>query len=501
MTPHPLRLRCVTVATCLALVAAIGAFVAAYPILGNYFLPDDFGSFYEVANFGPREFLVAPAAGHMLVARHAALYVLFLLFRLESTGYFAVALATHIVNVLLLYALVRRLTGSYYLACFGALLFGVCPANAGTLGWFAVYGQAMAATFTLAALLLLVARGNDERPLGTAAAVWVALCMLVASQSFGTGAAAALVLPVVAVLLRPSVLHTRGPALVLCAVPVLVRGAWFLMHAVQTRLNPLPPAIKLRILEGLVSPDDNAAFMLGHISALGVVSLIAGGAYPLASYPNATSTAVVATFAIGVVWALVRGSNRSRRVLLAFLVLALASYASIAAARGATFAYLRPDDLMRSFTAATRYHYLAQVSITVIACLVLAEAASRFEWGPATSGLILGLWGIWAMAGTVLSPPIDHFDERRALVAHVHERILQQVREHPPGSTMCLRNEAAGLQSAFPGSVGVFMLLYPDNELEGRRVYFVSSDPKLLARREQGGRLARLLLPASACPP
>ncbi len=270
----------------LPLVAAIGAFVAAYPILGNYFLPDDFGSFYEVANFGPREFLVAPAAGHMLLARHAVLYLLFLLFRLEPTGYFAVVLATHVANVLLLYALVRRLTGSEYLACFGALLFGVCPANAGTLGWFAVYGQVMAATFMLAALLLLVGRGNDERPLGTAAAVWVAACMLVASQSFGTGAAAALVLPVVAVLLRPSVLHTRAAALVLCAVPVLVLGAWFLMHAVQTRLNPLPPSQKLQLLAALAHPNEHVAFIARAHRCAGDREPHRGGRIPADSLPG-----------------------------------------------------------------------------------------------------------------------------------------------------------------------------------------------------------------------
>ena len=53
----------------------------------------------------------------------------------------------------------------------------------------------------------------------------------------------------------------------------------------------------------------------------------------------------------------------------------------------------------------------------------------------------------------------------------------------------------------FPGTVGVFMLFNRDDTLEGRRVYFVSSDPGVLAMREQGGRLGSLLLPADACPP
>ncbi len=40
-----------------------------------------------------------------------------------------------------------------------------------------------------------------------------------------------------------------------------------------------------------------------------------------------------------------------------------------------------------------------------------------------------------------------------------------------------------------------------ENVVDGRRVYFVSADPALLAQRETGARLASLLLPPGACPP
>ncbi len=196
-------------------------------------------------------------------------------------------------------------------------------------------------------------------------------------------------------------------------------------------------------------------------------------------------------------------------MLLAFLVLALACYTSVAAARAMLFAGLPPRDLIRAFAAATRYHYLAQVSIAVIASLVLAEVGRRLQWSWTTNGLILGVWAVWALVGgALLSSPSDHFADfadrfarYRTLLAEIRERMVQEVREHPPGSTVCLRNQPMSLSAGFPGSVGVFVLFYPDDEIEGRRVYFVSSDPELLARREEGGRVARLLLPASACPP
>ena len=78
---------------------------------------------------------------------------------------------------------------------------------------------------------------------------------------------------------------------------------------------------------------------------------------------------------------------------------------------------------------------------------------------------------------------------------------MSAVLAQAPGSTVCLPNEPVPVSLGFPGTVGVFMLFNRDDTLEGRRVYFVSSDPGVLAMREQGGRLGSLLLPADACPP
>jgi hypothetical protein len=90
---------------------------------GEFFFADDFANLVEVANTWPWEFIVSPASGHMCIVRHTALYLSFLAFRMDAAAYFAVVLATHVANVLLLFALGRRLTGSAGLACVGAILF------------------------------------------------------------------------------------------------------------------------------------------------------------------------------------------------------------------------------------------------------------------------------------------------------------------------------------------------------------------------------------------
>ena len=119
----------------LALVAALVAVAAAAPILRVYFALDDFDYLYRFANYGPAlPVLAAPQGGHMCLVRNVLFFLTFRLFGMQAGWYFATVLVTHVANVLLLYALVRRLAGSALLACFGAVLFALSPANIGTLG-------------------------------------------------------------------------------------------------------------------------------------------------------------------------------------------------------------------------------------------------------------------------------------------------------------------------------------------------------------------------------
>ena len=172
----------------LPLVAALAAIVTAAPILRAYFVADDFDYLYRFANYGPAlTVLAAPQGGHLCLARNAFFFLTFRLFGMHAAWYFATVLVTHVANVLLLYTLVRRLTDSALLACFGAVLFAVNPANIGTLGWYSASCHAMAATFVLAALLLLAPRAGEAPSLGVPAAAAVAACMLAASQCSARG--------------------------------------------------------------------------------------------------------------------------------------------------------------------------------------------------------------------------------------------------------------------------------------------------------------------------
>jgi len=484
-----------------ASVAALGSLLASLQLLGVYLHDDDFLHLFRLTDFGPGEFIIAPYAGHMLLVRNSVFFLTFRLFGMHAAAYLACAVVTHVANVLLLFALVRRLTDSARIACFGALLFAVCPANDGALAWYSAYGHALAATFVLVALLLLTPRRDESAPLSTRAAIGVAGCMLAASQSFGTGVAAAVLTPLVAAFLRPSTFRNRGAAAALLAVPVLVGVAMAALYLPQTHLNS-DPMTTVGLLARSAVDWRHVVSMVGHILSLGIVSLALGAAYPLDRYPDAISAGATAAFGIGVLWAMRSGSPWTRRSLLAFVALAVGCYAMVAVGRAAFLAGIQPDALVHAYVAATRYHYLAQTMLAVVLSLVLAEVARRLSFGSRSRAALLGAGVAWQFAVTLLlRPSAPRYDAVRELVAHQRDAIVHAVMEQPPGATVCLPNQPVPVSIGFPGSVGVFMLFNERDELEGRRVYFVSSDAALLATRLQGGRLRSLLLPPGACPP
>jgi hypothetical protein len=483
----------------LAVFAAAVAALGNLRILRQFFFADDFANLFEVANAGPWELLTKPGVGHMDIVRNGALYLSFVLFRMHASSFFAIMLASHVVNVLLVFAVARRLTGSALLACFASVLFAISPQNPGTLGWYAVYGHAIATTFVLAILLLLL-DDDDRRPIGVGRAFAIAACALGASQSFGNGAAVAVVLPIVALLLRPAVWRRPVSALVLCLVPCVVLPALWFITSTKTRLNP-GAALYTRILLRAATDWSHVLPMLLHLASVGSITLLLGSAYDLERYPDVLSRG----FALGCLAVLaagfLAGGWRDRRRLGALVLVCVASSGSIAAGRASMIAAFRPTTWIAVIAHAARYYYLTQAVLAVLVVVLLEQLCFRRggvgRWGAA----VLVGWMGCVMVGQVLWPslPEDH-ESVRSLVIYLRGVTDAAIRETPPGSVACIPNRPAPLAEAFPGTFGVYVLYHPADEFEGRRVYFTSADPRELALRIPGSRAHALLLPDGACP-
>ena len=488
--PAPVRL--------LALVAVAFAAAVYLPITRNFFYAEDFFTLYRLVNGGFLRFVLEPEAGHVYVVRNGLVYLFDALFGPRPLAIFAAVLATHLLNVALVFAIVRRLTGSVRLACFGATLWGTSPVQEGALGWYAVYGQVVATAIVLAVLRDLVHRAEDAhdvRPRSVWA--WCGL-LLLASTCFGVAVGVALVFPAVAVLLRPG-LRTRAalwrPLVVLPFATVALYAG---LHLLWAETSGESVAGVWDLLGGWMS----VASMLVHLAGAGIAGTVLGGVYPAARYPAPLALAALAAFAAALAFASVRAGRAARRHAAAVAVVALACYATIAAGRAELFVALhRP---LAPAAAAFRYHYLASAALTVVVCWVLHRVSTpaMTRW---PNAVLVG-----ALAALALSlraaPAIDHHDQARRETTEVLDTARTHAAAAPPGSTVYIENRRFASvaifvvehPALFPGWAAVFLVFQRRNVLDGRTVQFVARDPRELEAAHRGGPIAALLVAPEA---
>jgi hypothetical protein len=247
--------------------------------------------------------------------------------------------------------------------------------------------------------------------------------------------------------------------------------------------------------------------MIGHLAGLGVTTLLLGAGYPIAHYPDATSTAVLICLALGSVVFALRSDADGRRIMLGLLCFFLATCGAIALGRATISHLVRVGGVLEGVRMSPRYYYQIDAIGAVMVTLILREM-TRGRADRTVRTAMVAAWTVAALgAWTWRTPPVDHYTSQRELVARAGKTIAEEIARHPPGSVACLsldqRDDALfpTTKSVFPGYAALFMLLHPTNEVDGRRVYFVTSDPTALEARAGGGRIASLLLPAGACPP
>jgi hypothetical protein len=480
-----------------------------WPITRSYFYADDFVHLASIRNDPFLRFVLRPFAGHNCVVRNLIFYASARLFGLRADLFFWTVLLTHLLNVWLLFRVLRALTASPTLASAGAALWGTAPVLLGTLGWYSVYGQVLVATALLLVLdrVTRLARTGDAPPVRAAAAWYVLL--LAGSACFGTGLGVALVFPAVLYLLLPASWYRRGVRVAFLTLPIATIGFYRADRSISARLEP--PSFQ-ETIAGDVSLQRvlTARNMIPDLVTAGVDtalrSFFVSFSGPFSQPAGVAPTVTLALFCGGLLMLLWRGDAATRRAVLAMAILCLGIYVPIAVGRGI---YVDPLVL----TIPTRYHYVGAVPIVVLACLVLAHAgrAAPLRAVPPAAFLLaalaLGAYG-WVRSDF----RIDYHADSRASLAGVVRGLDAEVASHPVGTTVFVEN---GKPSAhllgpvmvtaargFPGRAAVFLLTHDADELDGRRVRFVERDPAVVAwyARFPDTQLARLLVAPDAVP-
>ncbi len=148
------------------------------PLLDGWFWADDLTNMVEIANEGALPFVFRPFGGHNLPVRNLVFVASYWSFGLDARPWFWTVYLTHLLNVWLLFRVVRTVTASATLACFGAALWGASPVVAGALEWYSVFGHVLVATALLIVLdrVTALARDGAAIPPRTSWLCWVLAC-------------------------------------------------------------------------------------------------------------------------------------------------------------------------------------------------------------------------------------------------------------------------------------------------------------------------------------
>ncbi|MDX2170114.1 MAG: MBOAT family O-acyltransferase [Deltaproteobacteria bacterium] len=480
---------------------------AFWGITGNYFVSDDFLNFFTLVDWDFTRFVLRMHGAHLLMSRNLVMALSHAAFGMEPALYFWLTLVTHLVNVWLVFRIVERIGGNGLAAFVAAALWGMAPANEGTLGWYAVYGQVMAATAALWVLAELAACARGVPPRRGAAGWWL-VAMLIGGTSFGVGLGFAAAMPAAAWLLLPAgrlrrqALLGLGLAPLLLGITYVTLQDWYAAH-----YGTAPEAAMLISGLGYVWPQLRYFVALLQFG-IGQLALGPAGIRRLA-IGSAATVAFGAVVAVTLL-ALWRGRGAALRGVLALALPGMAAYATIAAGRGM---FAKPMQLAM-MSAVPRYHYAAAALFAAALGVALAHAtrgAFRSRRASGLAALLLGL-GL-AAAHQRWATPIQHFPASRTETARVLEVMRQAIDASPAGAPVLIRNQAflpvgmlVSKDGRFPGWLGVYCLYFPDALDPDRRVFFVDPDP--VTRRIADGRCSagrvleeRSLAPASVAPP
>ncbi|UCE85595.1 MAG: hypothetical protein JSU66_14865, partial [Deltaproteobacteria bacterium] len=434
----------------LAPVAAAGAVYA--PLVGYPFFADHFLHLYHAANDGLARFLVRPHTHHVLITYRAVFYAFETLFGLRSQLWFLAVLLTHLANVFLLFRVIQKLTAKPVLAALGAALWGAAPVHIGSLGWLAVYSHVLVAPCLLWILLDVARVASGALRLSNGVLARWCLLLLAASTSFGVGLAVAMAAPGFVLLLLPAAERRGRAALALGALLVVIPLLYFSLHGLHAWLSAPGDAPgagpKLAMLQGVLSPArwGRLLSVLAGLLAYGVSSLLLGpfivafpemapgdprvllaGALPA---PLALRISVWIGVSFALLWAVCLWIARPtrRRQLLAFALIALASYGIIAL--GVAHALIVYRQGLAGLALEPRYQYVGGIAICVSLCLML-DLAARHR--PAVRRVSAGILAAWIACmlpfslGWSLTQGRSDLRAGRTAFAEVVARIEQRV--------------------------------------------------------------------------
>ena len=501
MSRIAIKRRRIPVETWVAFLPVVAVIIAWAQILEHSFMFDDYLHLFNVANGPLHKAIFAPHGGHFLLSYNTIWWLLHRLFGADPIPYYVVVLLAHALNVRLLFGVVRQSTDRLYLAAFAAAAWGLCPILKGTLGWLSVFGHTFATTAVLWILLDIVKVGQRNRQLTMSLVTRWYLLLLFASTSFGVGLGVSVGFGVVIYLLNPEPSKRGRLAIIFGSLAFVLPVLYFLGGWTSMGLTGVSGTEQGFAWASILDAWGSILTMSGKLVSYGTAALLLGplvagrGAIVSGEALLAVSLLVGLCSLIGLIFAFVKSSRERRNQLLAFAWLVLSCYGIIAVGR-------YDFDNWQS----ARYHYLGPALLSILLCLAISTIPLRQAWAQRWAPRLFVFWLLaiivpYTLGNRVVGPyrlMAMQVQEKRSKVIR---RIQNTVASSTPGSEVYLQNypfsTRAGFgKGQFPGWAALFLIEYPDNTIDGRRVYFVDSSPNMqrLLTIHEDSRLADLIV-------
>ena len=475
-----------------ALVPLLAALWMWRPILGTAFYADDFIHLFDLVTLAPSAFLTQIWGGHLYLVRNAIFLGMFDAFGADPRPFYWSMLLTHLLNVLLLQRLLRRLTGDVLLAGAAAVLWGTCPTLEGVLGWYSVWGQALLTTLVLIVLERLAATISTRGTLSVRTALVWGTILAAGGACFGIGLGLAAAFPVAVMIALPPRQRSARAIGMLGAAAIAILAIYTVVRILAA--PHLDPGVRVMLSPGALLAELPAAVVLAaQMIGVGAYALPFGFLDLAVGHPTmAIGGGLAVALAVGG-W--VAADPTTRRCLLALGVLTLAAYGTIAFGRTTALEYL---NLSTAHAAAwPRYHYLALALLTATGCTALAAMrdAPR-DAVSAVDGIAL-TWAALRLVVLLVRPPaLDLHEAARVESATSLAAIRAAIAAAPAGGVAVIDNRpfgAAAVPWLFPGWAGLFVIHFPDDVVDGRTVRFRADDVHWRLAQSRGGRIARLV--------
>jgi len=479
-----------------------------YPVTRAFFFADDFVHLVDLENERTLVFLLKPFGGNAFLFRNLVFLASYRLFGVDPVAFQRTVFVTHLLNVALLFGVLRAMTGSAWLACLGAALWGMSPLGVDTLDWYSAFGHVLVGTAMLLVLRSVIHLdvAGDRIP-ARAAVTWFAL-LIVGSACYGPGIGAALVFPVVLILLLPAVWRQPGLRLAFLALPVVTLAFYFGQQYLFRQIGTLSVEEQVHQQAALSGFSAIPLFWV-HLLLYSSAGTILGFFMPK-EYPSLAAWIALSALVAGTGFLLWRGGARTRRYALGVAALWAGIYLMIAIGRGHIYALLN----VAAARAATvgRYHYAGTIPLAILLCLVLREAGHLPGLRAAPRSVAVVLLLALALEGRHASGfRIDTRPYVHDYFLYTKQDLASQIAAAPRETPLYLENQktpwpvlgVAIPERLVPGRAAVFLLTRSASKLEDRDVRFIERDPDVLDwyREEHPDTpLARLLVAPEETP-